>query len=441
MAERSPQAVNRRLWLFTGTLAGVAAIGAALGWHVGLTAVSWPVVGFFLLLNLAIEAFPVHLPFNADKGTLSASSACYLAEIVLFPPVIAGLLAMVGSLRMRDIKGQTPPRALIFNRAQVFLGVFAAALVFHVTGGTLARTGLSVVSDIAPLVLAGVVFALLNLSITSRYLSWWLGKSLRTIWRVDLSFAWANYLGDILLGLLIAAAYVGLGVIGPVLFFGPLLLSRWTMERFVQLREAYLDVVATLVNALDAKDSYTFGHSQRVAEGTIALGEYLKLSDKDMDTLYFSSILHDVGKIAIPDEILNKAGAFVLRAYLIMQQHAPIGERILSHLRFLGPGIRWVGAHHERWDGQGFPDRIGGEEIPYGARLISVVDTYDAMTSDRPYRKGAEPAIAHQEIARAAGTQFDPKVAKAFLEMEKAELSDQLRAHLDQEIDKVEQVS
>ncbi len=441
MAERSPQAVNRRLWLFTGTLAGVAAIGAALGWHVGLTAISWPVVGFFLLLNLAIEAFPVHLPFNADKGTLSASSACYLAEIVLFPPVIAGLLAMVGSFRLRDVRGQTPPRALIFNRAQVFLGVFVAALVFHLTGGTLARTGLSVVSDIAPLVLAGVVFALLNLSITSRYLSWWLGKSLRTIWRVDLSFAWANYLGDILLGLLIAAAYVGLGVIGPVLFFGPLLFSRWTMERFVQLREAYLDVVATLVNALDAKDSYTFGHSQRVAEGTIALGEYLKLSDKDMDTLYFSSILHDVGKIAIPDEILNKAGAFVLREYLIMQQHAPIGERILSHLRFLGPGVRWVGAHHERWDGQGFPDRIGGEEIPYGARLISVVDTYDAMTSDRPYRKGAEPAIAHQEIARAAGTQFDPKVAKAFLEMEKAELSDQLRAHLDQEIDKVEQVS
>jgi HD-GYP domain-containing protein (c-di-GMP phosphodiesterase class II) len=299
---------------------------------------------------------------------------------------------------------------------------------------------LSVVSDILPLTLAGITLALLNLTITAQYLAIYLHKSLRTIWRVDLSFAWANYLGNILLGLLMAASYLALGVIGPALFFGPLLFSRWTMERFVQLREAYLDVVATLVNALDAKDSYTFGHSQRVAEGTIALGEYLKLSDKDMDTLYFSSILHDVGKIAIPDEILNKAGAFVLREYLIMQQHAPIGERILSHLRFLGPGIRWVGAHHERWDGQGFPDRIGGEEIPYGARLISVVDTYDAMTSDRPYRKGAEPTIAHQEIARAAGTQFDPRVAKAFLDMEKAELTDRLRAHLEQEVGKVEQV-
>ncbi len=438
MVERDQAAVERRLWVFAS---GAACLAIVLGLVLGrfdLTSVSWPIVAFFLALNLATEAFPVHLPFNAERGTISVSSACYLAEIMLFPPIIATLLATVGSLRLIDVQGKTSPRALLFNRAQIFLGMLAASLAFHLVGGTLAVSGLSVVSDILPLTLAGLIFAFLNLTITAQYLSIWLGKSVRTIWRVDLSFAWANYLGNILLGLLMAASYLALGVIGPMLFFGPLLFSRWTMERFVQLREAYLDVVATLVNALDAKDSYTFGHSQRVAEGAIALGEYLKMSDKDLDTLYFSAILHDVGKIAIPDEILNKQGAFILREYLIMQQHAPIGERILSHLRFLGPGIRWVGAHHERWDGQGFPDRISGEEIPYGARLISVVDTYDAMTSDRPYRKGAEPELAYQEIARSAGTQFDPRVAKAYLEMKRAELDDRLQEHVQKELDKVE---
>ncbi|MHB1981747.1 MAG: hypothetical protein ACYCOS_08575, partial [Sulfobacillus sp.] len=253
MAERAERTVHRKLWIYTLGLAILAVVMGVGAWRLGLTPVSWPTVGFFLLLNLAIEAFPVHLPFNADKGTISVSSACYLAEIVLFPPLVVGLLALVGSLRLRDLLGQTPLRALIFNRSQLFLGVFVGAVVFHLVGGTLAHSGLSVVSDIIPATLAGVVFAMLNLSITAQYLSWWLGKSLRTIWRVDLSFAWANYLGDILLGLLIAASYVGLGVIGPALFFGPLLFSRWTMERFVQLREAYLDVVATLVNALDAK--------------------------------------------------------------------------------------------------------------------------------------------------------------------------------------------
>lgn len=424
-----------RVWAFTGSLA-VAASVAGFFWHTWTTA-PLGILIFFLALNLAAEAFPVHLPFNVREGTVAVASACFVAEILIFAPFVAALLACAGSIRPHDLMRKVSLRAFIFNRAQIFLSVLLAAMIFHTLGGASVVTGDTLIHDLVPLIIAGITFSTINLAASGTYLGLLLSKSVRSIWRTDLSFAWANYLGNVLLGLLMIASYVALGVVGPVLFFAPLLFSRWTMQRFVQIREAYLDVVATLVNALEAKDTYTAGHSVRVADLAVELGEHIRLSDKDLDALYFTSILHDIGKIAIPDGILKKTGVYLVHEYLVMQQHPQIGENIVQHLRFLGKAVRWVGTHHERWDGEGFPSRIAGNDIPLGARIISVVDTYDAITSDRPYRKGASADVAYAEIARASGTQFDARVALAFLRLKRAPISEALWAHVAEETERV----
>lgn len=222
------------------------------------------------------------------------------------------------------------------------------------------------------------------------------------------------------MALLLVGSYLALGFLGPVLFFSPLLFSRWSMARFVQLREVYMDIVGTLTKTLEAKDPYTAGHSARVADYAVDLGVALKVSNRDLDALYFAGMLHDIGKIAIPDEILNKVSVLSREEYAQMQQHAIYSFEIVQHLQFLGRGIEWIACHHERWDGKGFPGRVKGEEIPFGARIISVVDTFDAMTSDRSYRKGSSITDAEEEIGRVSGSQFDPKVVATFLRMSKS---------------------
>jgi len=414
-AERVREA---KLWGYTLGLVGVSvALGMLSGWP--FSHVELGIVLFFGALNLAAEAFPVHLPFHSKAGNISVNSALIVAEIALFPPVIAGVLASLGTIRPKDVLGRTSARGFLFNRGQGFLAPFLAALVFRSLGGVGATTGAALVRDGLPLIVSGLLFSGLNVALAGNYIAVYVGKSFRSVWRTDISFSSLNHLGDLAMGLLLVGSYLVLGFLGPVLFFSPLLLSRWSMSRFVELREAYMSIVGTLTKTLEAKDPYTAGHSARVAEYAVDLGVQMRLSNRDLDTLYFAGMLHDIGKIAISDLILNKAGVLSQDEYALMQQHAVYSFNIVQNLQFLGKGIDWVSCHHERWDGQGFPHRLKGDEIPIGSRIISVVDTFDAMTSDRSYRKGSGIAEAEREIARVSGTQFDPEVVRVFLHMTK----------------------
>jgi len=423
--------ISPTVWIFSLAPVAVAVVVIAR-W--GLVSVIPPLtlMAFFLTLNVASEAFHIPMPSMLNAGnTISVTSALIIADFLFFPPFVAAGLACIGTIRMRDITGKTKLRALLFNRANIFLSALAGAELFHLVGGSSPSTGSLLAGDIVPIFVGGLAFTALNVAWIAIYMSLLYQKSLRTVWRTGISFAWANYLTNPLLALLVAASFLVLSYWGPIVFFVPLLFSRWTMARFVQLREAYLDVVSTLTSALEAKDPYTAGHSVRVSEYATQLGEYMHLSDQELDTLYFSSVLHDIGKIAIPDDILKKTGVFVTTEYMVMQQHSVIGEHIVRHLRFLGKGIQWMGQHHERWDGRGFPHRVSGRRIPIGARLISVVDTFDAMTSDRPYRKGLPEKDAYNELARVAGSQFDPSIVQAFLKMRKSELDPETWARLE----------
>ena len=175
------------------------------------------------------------------------------------------------------------------------------------------------------------------------------------------------------------------------------------------------DVAAVLSSALQERDRYTGDHSESVVELTAKVAEALGLSAEEVGRVRTAALLHDIGKLGVPDEILHKPGPLDEREWEVMRQHPLIGERILRAIPGLGVIARIVRHEHERWDGRGYPDGVGGEEIPIGARIILACDAYHAMVSDRPYRRAMPHANAVAELAANAGTQFDPDVVETLV--------------------------
>jgi len=184
------------------------------------------------------------------------------------------------------------------------------------------------------------------------------------------------------------------------------------------LLDLYLHTIQSLAAAIDAKDSYTHGHSRRVMYFSIAIAEAMGFSGDELNTLRHTALLHDVGKIGISESILQKPGKLTDEEFDNIRSHPVVGSHILESIDFLKDVRMQMKHHHEKYDGTGYPDGLKGEEIPLGARIIAVADTYDAMTSTRSYRKGLKHEVAVEEIKRCSGTQFDPKVVEAFLKVE-----------------------
>ncbi|MCR5452609.1 MAG: response regulator [Lachnospiraceae bacterium] len=194
-------------------------------------------------------------------------------------------------------------------------------------------------------------------------------------------------------------------------------LSEEVDKKTKENEKILLHVVQMLADAIDEKDTYTNGHSGRVAVYSREIARRYGLSDKDINDVYMMGLLHDVGKIGVPDAIINKPAKLTDEEFEIIKNHPVMGARILKNIKEmpkLAMGARW---HHERFGGGGYPDNIKGEEIPYEARIIAVADAYDAMTSRRSYRGILPQGVVREEIEKGMGTQFDPEFAKIMLEM------------------------
>jgi HD-GYP domain-containing protein (c-di-GMP phosphodiesterase class II) len=184
---------------------------------------------------------------------------------------------------------------------------------------------------------------------------------------------------------------------------------------YEQLDRAYLGTAEALATALEAKDSYTAQHAHSLVQWAEAVGRRLGMDDHQLRDLRYGAVFHDIGKIAVPEAILNKRGPLDDDERKIMERHTIVGEQILAPVDFLA-GVRPLVRHeHERWDGDGYPDGLHGEQIPLGARIVLVCDAYHAMTSDRPYRAAMSDADARAELHAGAGTQFDPRVVDNFV--------------------------
>jgi putative nucleotidyltransferase with HDIG domain len=184
-----------------------------------------------------------------------------------------------------------------------------------------------------------------------------------------------------------------------------------------QLESSYDDTLEALGGALDLKDAETEGHCKRVTAFTLAIAKALNVDVAQLPEIARGAFLHDIGKMAVPDQILRKPGPLTPEEQEIMRTHCAIGYEMLSRVPFLRDVAKIVLAHQERYDGTGYPNGLNGEDIPLGARIFAVADTLDAMTSDRPYRRALSLEQAKAEIARCSGTQFDPKIAAAFLSL------------------------
>ena len=189
----------------------------------------------------------------------------------------------------------------------------------------------------------------------------------------------------------------------------------------VLIQNAYRETVAALATALESKDTGTRAHSQRVQTYALELARTIEPGLADDPSAEYGFLLHDVGKIGIPDKVLLKPGPLTRAERRMMETHTLLGEQVLGGVNFLqGTGLEVVRSHHERWDGEGYPDGRRGEETPLGARIFAVADTLDAMTSHRPYRRALSWKTAHEEIVAGSGRQFDPVVVDAFLATEKS---------------------
>jgi HD-GYP domain-containing protein (c-di-GMP phosphodiesterase class II) len=192
------------------------------------------------------------------------------------------------------------------------------------------------------------------------------------------------------------------------------------LEMYDNLHDFYFDTVKTLARTIDAKDHYTFSHSGRAEQYAKLIAEKLNLSDEVIREIEFAALMHDIGKVGISGHILNKASSLTEDEKEVLKMHPIIGYNILAPLIFLSSVAPIVLYHQEWYNGKGYPEGLSGEEIPLGARIISVIDAYDAMTSDRPYRKALSKEYAVSELEKGMGTQFDPKVAKVFIDILKS---------------------
>ena len=184
-----------------------------------------------------------------------------------------------------------------------------------------------------------------------------------------------------------------------------------------QLKAANLDSIKALAEALETKDFETKGHSDRTVAHALNIAKRIGLSEQEQEWIQYAAILHDIGKIGIPEQILKKPGKLTPEEYEVMKQHPVYGAQIVRQIKFLNHVVPLVQADHERWDGKGYPDGLKGEQIPLGARIVALVDAYDAMTSDRVYRKAPGKSFAIEEMERCSGTQFDPHIVGVFLEI------------------------
>ena len=370
----------------------------------------WLVLIFFLAISVFAEFVPVDLPM---AGSITIGFPIDFVIILVYGPVLAMLITAISAIISEALEKKTSWYKIIFNASQYALSVGVAGLAYQYVGGAVGFQNFFKFA--LPAALCALSYCVINSFLVTVVIALSQETRITTVWRVNIKEMIPSYLAEAPMGFIMAIVYVEVGIIGILLFFLPLLLARRSFELYTKMRKVYLDTIRALAAAIDAKDPYTKGHSERVAEISVALAQELNLSDRDIESIEYTALLHDIGKIGIADNILGKNSSLTNKEFDKIKEHTVMGAKIIEPVDFLKNSYKAIYHHHEKYNGKGYPDGIKSENIPILARIIAVADAYDAMGSDRPYRKKFNKDKILKELKDQSGKQFDPKVVKALI--------------------------
>ena len=355
-------------------------------------------------------AAPVRLPRGSQA---SVAGSPVLAATFLGGPAAAVLVAAIGTFELRELRGEVPWYGTLYNHASFVIPALAASGVYLLFVGPGSFTP-SVLTLFAAFV-AGVAFLSLNALLSSAAVAIRSNLSIRAVLWSDLGMIGRSMLAYSPLAWLMAVVAVSVGQWAVILFGLPLATTRSAYKRVVEIRDMFTQTISSLSSAVDAKDHYTAGHSKRVQEISVVIGRQLRCSEAELEALEWGGLLHDIGKIGVPDAVLLKPDRLTREERVIMNMHPVKGEEIIRPVQRLASELPIIRHHHEWYNGSGYPDHLVGEGIPKLARILHVADAFEAMTAARPYRM--TPLTAEQamgELRKYAGVQFDPVMVDAF---------------------------
>ncbi|MGA7670570.1 MAG: HD-GYP domain-containing protein, partial [Nitrolancea sp.] len=391
-------------------------------------------IGLALFICLVVLAHRYAADIDG-RGTTSVAVVPMIGAALLFNAYGVAAVTVAFAV-VAKLKAHSPIHRMLFNFGCMLLADGAAVLIFReMVHGPLAQA--RYVQMLVPGFLAGLTFYLVNHLLICLIRSMAERRRALDIWSEDYRWLWPHYVMAGLLGMTLSVTYEVMGAAVTIVMASPVALMHLAITQFIrrttgyvnelrrlnrQLSDSYESTLQALSRALDTRDAETEEHSQRVRRYTELIGRRFGLPEGEIAHLSRGALLHDIGKIGVPDAILLKPAQLTADEVEAMRKHPVIGHAMIAHIPFLTRAADIVLHHHESFDGSGYPGRLAGEEIPLGARIFAVVDTFDAMTSDRPYRRALSFEDAFAEIQRERGRQFDPRIVDTLLSLSVEEL-------------------
>jgi len=374
-------------------------------------------VVLFGLLAFAGDNLSASLP---TVGSVSINTAILFASLILFGPSTAILVTAFSILNIREFVKKVPYIKHLFNAGQYLLSIGIASIVFE---NTYNRTAVSFFNpaNIGFVFLAAYISFFINTLLTAEAISISERKNFINIWIYNYAWLFLFILFLSIMAIFISFLYKLYGPLTIIFTSIPLIIAQYTYMLRIKERKALLNSIKQIVKIIDAKDPYTAGHSVRVAEYAEKIARKLRLNEYDVDILTNLANLHDIGKVQIDLSILNKPGKYDDADWAEMKKHPEVGYEIVKEIVFLKNSAKAILYHHEKIDGSGYPYGIKGDKIPLFAKILTVADAYDAMTSNRPYKKALTQKKAIKELGRCADKDFDRKISGIMIEIIKEE--------------------
>lgn len=349
-------------------------------------------------------------------GETSFSTVTYMAIVFMLPFPLAAVVGII-TVIIADVRNRKQLLSILFNSSNFALTFGLTGLIWYLAFGdlTVAHAPTSIWTL---LVVIAMIFAFyaINVLLADMALALIGNRSLKHIWLTNDVPVTLPFVCLEVVGVLVAVVWATTPVLIPLLVV-PAVTTYVAFEMIRRQQQQTQEAMIAMADAIDQRDPYTADHSRRVAELSVRIGEIHGMNERDLDRLRLAARVHDIGKIGIGNDILHKTGRLTDEEWAQMKEHPVIGEQLLKPYRQFRHETNIVRSHHERWDGKGYPDGLVGTRIPLAARIIAVADTYDAMTSSRPYRPGLSRQVAVEEIRSHALTQFDPQVVGSFLQV------------------------